>query len=302
MPAPTLPAGVIPASGVYLSDFLIESVKRRARVPVSQATLDAWDILRIADEQITSYVAPLMIAEGEDYLTAVYDVAVTADVTSYRPPPRAMKLREVQFLNETGHEVDVPRIAIEQLPYASWGFYLLGESVKIVNVDQVAGLTLHLTYYLRPSKLILAADAGVVSSVAGGVITLSAAAGADMLATTTVDLVRGVAPFEVVAMDLAAVVSGSTVTVSSVPSGFGAGDFVCRPQESPGVQVHPDLVSLLAQAVAVAVLDGNGDDAAFQRATLELRKLDGSARALLSQRVEGEPIPIGGHSPIWDRR
>lgn len=300
MPAPALPTGVIPASGVYLSDFLLESVKRRARVPVSQATLDVWDVLRVADEQIQGYVAPLMISVAEDYLTATYDVPITEGVTSYRPPARSMKLREVQFL-ENGDPVDVPRIAIEELPYASWGFYLLGDNVKIVNVSQVVGLSLRLTYYLRPSKLIPAAEAGVVSSVAGGEISLYATPAG--IGTGTVDLLRGVPPFEVVAQDVPCTVSGGVVTVDAtlVPAGFGAGDFVCRPQESPGVQVHPDLFALVAQATAVAILDSNGDESAYARAERELAKLDANARILLAQRVEGEPIPLGGHSPIWDR-
>jgi hypothetical protein len=301
VPAPTLPTGVIPASGVYLSEFLLESVKRRTRMPLSQATLDTWDVLRVADEQIVSYVAPLMISEAEDYLTAVYDVAITPGVTSFRPPARSMKLREVQFLDEDGDVADVPRIALENLPYAAWGFYLLGESVKIVNPEQFAGLSIRFTYYLRPSKLIPGSEAGIVSSVADGVITLY---GATLAATTAVDLIRGVAPFEVVAMDVPATVSGTTVTVdaSAIPSGFGAGDFVCKPQECPGVQVHPDLFALVAQATAVSILDGNGDSDSYARAKDVLSGLDAGARVLLSQRVEGEPIPVGGgFNPIWDR-
>jgi hypothetical protein len=71
MPPPGIPTGAQPAAGPYLTDFLIESVKRRARIPVSQATLEAWEVLATADEQIQGYVAPLMIGVGEDYLTAV---------------------------------------------------------------------------------------------------------------------------------------------------------------------------------------------------------------------------------------
>lgn len=304
MPAPTLPAGVIPASGDYLSEALIESIKRRTAAPISQATFDTWDILRVADEQIRSYVAPLMISAAEDYLTAVLDVPIVEGVSTYRPPARSMRLREVQFLSD-GEPADVPRIAIENLPYASWGFYMLGDAVKIVGVDQVVGLTLRLTYYLRPSKLIPSADAGVVASVVGGNITLATAAGADLSAATTVDLLRGVAPFDVLALDVPAEVSGSIVTVASadVPVEFGPGCFVCRPQESPGIQVHPDLFSLVAAASAVAVLDGIGDSEAMERAKAEVARLDATARTLLAHRVEGEPIPIGGgFNPIWDRR
>lgn len=307
MPAPTLPAGILPASGVYLSDFLVESVKRRTRMPISQATLDTWDVLRIADEQIQSYVAPLMISEGEDYLTAGFDTPITASA-SYPLPARAMKDREVQFLAAGATTpVDVPRIAIESLPYAAWGFYFLGNTLKLVNPGQFVGYTIRRTVYLRPSKLIEAAAAGVLASLDRntGAITLAEAAPDELAATESVDLIRGTAPFEVVALDVPASVSGSVVTVdpSEIPAGWGSpGDFICRPQECPGVQVHPDLFSLVAQAVAVAILDGNGDDAAYARADRELQKLDKAARDLLAQRVEGEPVPIGGgFSPIWDR-
>lgn len=299
MPAPALPTGCIPASGAYLSEAFLESVKRRARVPVSQATLDTWDMLRVADEQIQGYVAPLIIAEAEDWLTAVYEVPITAGVTSYRPPARSMKLREVQFLDR-GEPCDVPRIALENLPFASWGFYLLGDNVKLIGADQVVGLTLRLTYYLRPSKLVPSSEAGFVSGVAGGVITLHEPT---LAAVTSVDLVRGVAPFEVLALDVPATVAGVTVTVDpgAIPDGFGARDLVCEPQECPGVQVHPDLFALVAQATAVAILDANGDSDAFDRASEVLKGLDASARILLGQRVEGEPVPLGGgFNPLWD--
>lgn len=304
MPAPILPAGVIASSGDYLSEALIESIKRRTAMPISQATYDTWDVLRIADEQIRSYVAPLMLSTAEDYLTAVLDVPIVEGVSTYRPPARSMRLREVQFLSD-GEPADVPRIAIENLPYASWGFYLLGDSVRLVGADQVVGLTLRMTYYLRPSRLVPSADAGVVSSVAGGVITLASTAPDTLAPATSVDLLRGVPPFDVLALDVPAVVVGSSVTIAAadVPAGFGAGDFVCRPQETPGLQVHPDLLALVAQAAAVAVLDGLGDVEAMERAKGELARLDASARTLLSHRVEGEPIPIGGgFNPIWDRR
>lgn len=300
MPAPALPTGVLPASGAYLSEALIESVKRRARVPISQATLDTWDLLRVVDEQIQGYIAPLVISTVEDWLTAVYEVEITPGVTSYRPPARSMKLREVQFL-DNGEPCDVPRIAIENLPHASWGFYLLGDNVRLIGADQVVGLTLRLTYYLRPSKLIPSNEAGFVSNVVGGVITLHAANLPNTV--TSVDLVRGVAPFEVLALDVPATVAGLTVTVAAadVPVGFGPSDLVCKPQECPGVQVHPDLFALVAQATATAILDSNGDSDAFARAAEVMKGLDASARLLLSQRVEGEPIPLGGgFNPLWD--
>jgi hypothetical protein len=302
MPAPVLPVGVTVAASGYVSDALLESVRRRTRMPVSQATFDAWDILRIADEQVSGYVAPLMIEVAEDYLTAVHDVPILA--ASYRPHPRAMKLREIQFLDSSGDEVDVPRIAEEDLPYKRFGFHFRGDEVRILKPQEFAGYTLRRTYYRRPSRLVLAADCGVCSSVnrGTGVVTLHAAA---PFASQTVDLVSGVAPFTVLAADVAATVAGASVTLAAadIPAEWGAsGDFVCIAGQSPGPQVHPDLFALLAQAVAVELLDGAGDTEAFQRAAEVLKGLDSKARVILTQRVEGEPLAFASRNPLWDTR
>jgi hypothetical protein len=303
---PTLPTGVLEPSGRLFSDYLLESVKRRARTPISQATLDTWEVLAIADEQIRGALAPLMIATGEDYLTADSDQAIVTTDATYRPPHRAMKLREVVFLDADGDEVDIPRIALEEIPNQSDGFYIKGNEVTLLAPEDWGGHSVRMTYYLRPSRLVLGASAGIVSSVnrQSGVVTLHAAS-ANLTGATRCDLVRGTPPFEVSALDVVCTVSGTSVTITTaanIPADWGtSGDFVCLPQQTPAPQIHPDLFPLLAQFVTVQVLDGNGDVAAYQRAAEELKKLRIEAGTLLRNRVEGEPIPIGGYSPIWDR-
>src|SRR5512133_1904981 len=306
MPLPTLPAGVIESSGRLFSDFLIESVSRRARTPISQATLDTWEVLAIADEQVRGYVVPLMLESGEDYLTIRSNIVIDGAVSTYRPPSRAMKLREIQFLDADGDEIDVPRVAIEELEHAADGFYFLGNSVVLVDPAKWAGYTMQVTCYLRPSRLVLAADSGIVSSVnrGTGAITLHTASAA-LTGATLCDLIQGTPPFEVVAFDVPCSVAGAAVTITTpanIPTTWGAsGDIVCLPQQSPAPQIHPDLFPLLAQAVTVQILDGNGDGEAFTRATAILGKLQKDATLLLTHRVEGEVVPFGGYSPLWDR-
>lgn len=307
MAEPTLPTGVLEPSGRLFSDYLLESVKRRARTPISQATLDTWEVLAIADEQIRGAIAPMMISIGEDYLTAVSDQAISTADATYRPPHRAMKLREVQFLDGEGTEIDVPRIAYEELPNQSDGFYILGNEVTLVDPEGWPNHTIRMTYYLRPSRLVLGASAGIVSSVNRdtGVVTLHAAS-TNLTGATRLDLVRGTPPFEVSALDVVGSVSGTSVTITTaanIPADWGSsGDFVCLPQQTPAAQIHPDLFPLLAQAVAEEILDGNGDQAGQARAEKRLEKLKLDAKTILRNRVEGEPVPWGGANPIWDRR
>lgn len=306
MAEPTLPTGVLEPSGRLFSDYLLESVKRRARMPVSQATLDTWEILAIADEQIRGAIAPMMIQVGEDYLTARSDQTISASDATYRPPHRAMKLREVQFLDTEGKEIDIPRIAIEELPHQNDGFYILGNEVTLLDPEGWAGNTIRMTYYLRPSRLVVGTSSGIVASInrGTGVITLGAAS-SNLTGVTSFDLVRGTPPFEVAALDVVGSVNSTAVTITTaadIPADWGSvGDIVCRPQQTPAPQIHPDLFSLLAQMVTVQILDGNGDQAAHQRATAELQRLMVEAGTLLRNRVEGEPIPWGGSNRIWDR-
>jgi hypothetical protein len=288
-----LPLGV--TTGTWLADALVAEIKRRARVPVSQATYTDAELLAMVDEQVREYLAPLMISVAEDYLTANYDVVVTAGVSTYRPPSRCMKLREVAFVKDAGTDnetiIDVPRLRIEQLEHERWGFYFSGNSVVLKDVDP--GITLRMTYYLRPNRLVLAENVAVVQSVevaTGVVYVYQMPDGIE--GGTAFDIIRAAAPFDTL----------RTFAPSALPAGLATGDFVCLPEQTPVPQIAPDLFSLLAQSVTVAVLDEQGDEVAFQRAAARKEQLEASARILLSSRVEGEPISLTpAFDPIWDR-
>jgi hypothetical protein len=302
-----LPLGV--TTGTWLADALVAEIKRRARVPVSQATYTDAELLAMVDEQVREYLAPLMISVAEDYLTANYDVVVTAGVSTYRPPSRCMKLREVAFVKDAGTDnetiIDVPRLRIEQLEHERWGFYFSGNSVVLKDVDP--GITLRMTYYLRPNRLVLAEDVAVVQSVevaTGVVYVYQMPDGIE--GGTAFDIIRAAAPFDTLRQAAAGTVNAGALTVtfapSALPAGLATGDFVCLPEQTPVPQIAPDLFSLLAQSVTVAVLDEQGDEVAFQRAAARKEQLEASARILLSSRVEGEPISLTpAFDPIWDR-
>jgi hypothetical protein len=302
-----LPLGV--TTGTWLADALVAEIKRRARVPVSQATYTDAELLAMVDEQVREYLAPLMISVAEDYLTANYDVVVTAGVSTYRPPSRCMKLREVAFVKDAGTDnetiIDVPRLRIEQLEHERWGFYFSGNSVVLKDVDP--GITLRMTYYLRPNRLVLAENVAVVQSVevaTGVVYVYQMPDGIE--GGTAFDIIRAAAPFDTLRQAAAGTVNAGALTVtfapSALPAGLATGDFVCLPEQTPVPQIAPDLFSLLAQSVTVAVLDEQGDEVAFQRAAARKEQLEASARILLSSRVEGEPISLTpAFDPIWDR-
>lgn len=303
-----LPIGV--TTGTWLADTLVEEIKRRCRMPVSQATYTPAELLAMADEQVREYLAPLMVSVAEDYLTADYDVPVVAGQTTYRPPSRCMKLREIAFIENAGTDreevIDVPRLRREQLEHEGWGFYFEGNSVVLKDVDP--GPVLRMTYYLRPNRLVLASDVSVVQAVNTNTGVINVYQVPDGISGgSAFDLIRSNAPFDTMAQSVAGAVDAGALTVtvspSALPAGIAPGDFLCLPEQTPVPQVAPDLFSLLAQAVVVQIADEQGDDAAFQRAAARKEQMEQTARILLSSRVEGEPLSVTpAFDPIWDRR
>jgi hypothetical protein len=299
-----LPLGV--TTGTWLADMLLEDVKRRARVPAGQTTVADWEILRIADNKIRDYLAPLLISVAEDYMTATVDVPIVAGVSVYYPPPRCMKLREILFLDTRGNEIDIPRLRQDGNEQRDWGFRLNGTTLTLVNADRENAAAIRFVYYLRPSSLVKVDAVGVVKAVnaATGVVDVYALP-SGVAGGTAFDFVNARAPFDTFAAEVSGTVDAVNMRITfdpaAVPSELSVGDFICLPEQTPAPQLAPELFTLLSQAVVVEILDEQGDESAFERAARKLSKLDEDARIILSSRVEGEPFPIATEDPIWDR-
>lgn len=304
MAALVLPSGV--TSGEYLADQLLEDVKRGARMPVSQATVEDWEILRTADLKVRDYLVPLLVSVGEDYMVTEADVPIVAGRTDYYAPARSLKLREVQFLDSRGRETDVPRLRFDGEEHREWGVKLYGSTVRVVEPERVGATAIRFAYYLRPSALVKADAVSVVQAIdrVAGVVDLYQVP-AGITGGTTFDFVNARAPFDCFAMDVAGTVDAAGLKITfapgALPVDLAVGDFVCLPEQTPVPQIAPELHPLLKQAVVLELLDEQGDEGAFARAEKKLGKLDADARVVLSSRVEGEPFPIAVEDPIWDR-
>jgi hypothetical protein len=284
------------------STALIASVKRRASVPTTQATVTTTDLLTICDEETLSYISPLMRASREDYGISNFELPLTAGVLSYRLPARAMAgvLRKVVAIQTTGQITNLPRIDYAQLAYVDGpGFTLEGNTVFLVISDPALvpsmGTTLRLTYYQRPSSLVLPSAVATVLSVTGATntVTLTGTPPGTFLTTSRYDFVRQDSPYETLGIDfVASGVGSSMVFTEALPADMRAGDFVCLANQTPVPQIPLELHPLLAQSAAVSVLAAVGDLEGRQAETARLAKMEADARALIAQRVDGEPVRI----------
>lgn len=309
----------------YVADQLIASAKRRGRIPDSAFTTAEW--LQIANEEMETYLAPLILKAQEDYylasavfaLTAltdgaVLDLALDAELyvstvaTSWRIPPRAAggALRDLSFLDASANTIEVPRISIDDREQATWGFTLTAQTVDYVNrVARAGPVALRMMFSMAPSMLAAAASCAKVATVAGTTVTVEAMdAAADPLSgataytasfpsATAFDFLKATPGFEVVGMDRAGSYSGGTITLSdAAPLDLEVGDYVALPHYSPVPQCPTALWGLFAQAVAATALEQMGALDQAQQATARRELIAKQVLPLLQNRVKGSPQSI----------
>src|SRR5574340_806468 len=177
------PQELVLALMAVLADDLITSIKRRAGIPTAQATFQTQDFLSMADEEAQSFVLPLIRRTREEYGLQSADFTITtADARGstgpYRIPYRAVggALRDVLTLDGNGNILQAPRVSVDDLEQVSWGSYLVGNVLYFVNRRPYAiPITLRMTFFMRPNRLVLVANAAQVSAVNSGAksVTLS---------------------------------------------------------------------------------------------------------------------------------
>jgi hypothetical protein len=275
---------------------LIASVKRRAGIPAAQATYTDAEILTICNEEMSSFMVPLVMKEREDYWQTSVDFTISSTVTQYRIPERAIgsKLREVKIVNANGTESNIPRLLVANEGTDSYGFRVDGNVLTlrtgIANNPTLLGNTLRVYFYNRPNDIVTVAECGAITGTTPGTKAIAlAAAPAAFTGKTSFDLIRGVPGFESLSVDAAGSITSTTVTLTNaLPADLAAGDYVCLPHQTPVPQIPPELHPLLAQKAACRVLEGKGMYEKLKSLREELAVMEVNARAMLTPRVDGE--------------
>lgn len=296
----------------YTSDDLIASVKRKASTPDSQALWQSADFLAVADEETRSYLLPLVRRAKEDYYlqTADFPLVSTAapEGQAFRIPYRAVggALRAVHLLNSNGRPLQCPRLDPSDLEQADWGVYFLANQVFYVDrTSYAAPVTLRMTYYLRPSALVLSANAAKVASwdFDAKTITLDQVP-ASYSGCVLWDVLAGRPGFEMMCFDFPGSldIPSKTITFADdLPPDLALGDYVCRAEETPVPQIPAELHPLLAERVAWRCLLSLNDSDAAAQVERQFPRMEADALVLISQRIEGTPKKILPRGTPWRR-
>lgn len=304
------------AARKYTGDELITALRDTGMIPDTGSTgSEDADLLKYLNQAVATVLVPRLIATREDYFVQREQQTITAGTYRYRIPHRAFygKLRDLWYIDSNGTRLFIPRSPEEDMnlftDQASGeypdAYFLEGDYIHLLpDEDPTYTGTLELVYFARPNDIVQTTSAGVVSSVAGKVITCTADVSSIFSVGDSIDVHSPYSGSELKCWDLTVTnVATTDVTVSEDIDGttagtlpVAAGDYVCSAEECVIPPLPRSLHPLVARAAAVYVAESIGDVEGMQFHSQILdRNLQDALRAL-ETRIEGRPWKITGRS------
>ena len=168
---------------------LINNIKRRTAIPISQATFTEADIVDYLNDELESIIAPMVMNLREEFFVTYTDFAISNGTIAFDIPSNAIgqRLRDVMLVDISGNSVqftNIPRLSFEQISAVSvrgssagnlnlWGFYLEGNQVKLYPTTGWDNETLRLYYFKKPGTLVPVDQTGKITAIDTGTSILS---------------------------------------------------------------------------------------------------------------------------------
>ena len=282
------------------AEFL-EDVRGRGGLPSGDLRYSDAKLLAAATLELRDVVAPMLVESQTDRAVYLSEVAVTAGQAEYRLPSRALAARFQSVALDDGSGAYQRLRHLSPAAYYQQsstqqarphGFYLRDYTLVLVPTPNTA-FTLRLPYYQRPAQLVASSAAGVVTAIAGAVVTVGTVPGA-FTSGALYDVVRATPGFETLVVGQAATLSGSNLTFpANVPSGVAVGDYVCLAGQAPVPQCPVELRGLLAARTARRALASVGDAQGASLLDSTVEELTAMAMRTLAPRADDEPQEFG---------
>lgn len=289
----------------FTTKNLIDSVKARIYMPLSQVTVTERDILRYADEELQTNIVPMMLGIREEYFVNFKDFSVSPD-KEYEIPQRAvgLKLKDVTARDSSGSEISLAQYPLEDshdnysnydFETNSYSFTLINNKVKTIGTF-ASNVTVRLYYFERPNQLVLSSASAKIETIdrTNNSITVSSLP-STFTVGAKVDLVKNTPGYETLLPDATiSNIGGTQVDFSSstsIPDDLKVGDWLSLAEQAPVIQVPRDMYPLLSQLVVIRILEALNDPG-LAAAVRNMETMRANLLDLLSPRVEGETKKI----------
>lgn len=171
---------------------LINSVKRKISVPISQQTFQEQDILDFANEEMMIAQVPAIMTYHEEYFVKAIEVPVVANQERYPIPSRAvaLRLRDIAYKDTSNNLFEMTRINAEDKAYwqqtfgmggIAYRFYIEGNDVVMSpNPGNLVSGSLMFYVFFRPNQLVANERACIIESLSK-TITIGTLVNGDVL-------------------------------------------------------------------------------------------------------------------------
>jgi hypothetical protein len=154
-----------------------------------------------------------------------------------------------------------------------------------------------MSYYLRPNKLVRASRVGIIADIdrTNGIITISNNIfPSNITVSSQVDFLQAKPMYKNQGWDID-VVSVNTTTkqitlaTADIPDTLVVGDLIATAGETIIPQIPTELMSFLAQCIALRILEAQGDIDNYKAASDKLKQMSDNLVSLIDSRTEGNP-------------
>lgn len=296
------------------TDNLLNDVKAGSALPASNGLLSDAEILRLADQELRTTIAELLVEARSEHWVTYSDQTIVSGTAHYRIPDRAMAngLRDVVIRDSSGNEWSAPPAsATDRYLYSSgarlnpgspFAFAVENGRVVLLPTPAQSGYTLRLRFMARPGALVAPSACAVLASVTASSVVMTGSVPSTISGLANlVDIVRGDGMHEAWAQGLhpTAWNGSTTLTISGVTpvptSDYDAPllaaakvDYVCVAGQTPYPPIPEALWPALVQATKVACLEAAGDRSGMGAALSTLARRAESSKSQIAPRVTGK--------------
>lgn len=296
----------------YTTDDLIDAIKRNISIPTAQRKFSTGDFITFLNEEFELRIKTVLLDMKEDYYIEEYTIPLVASTSEYPLPTTAIgwKVDSIGYLDANENYDKLPRISRSQrdrYPASAsrsnkpQAYYIEDNNIMTVPDmgSSVSGYIL--VDFVRISNALVQVDeCSLISSVNDTGTAYEMTVNTVTDTSNGVDIISGTNPFNIIARDQTAVVSGTIITVASdnFERAPVANDYVCATRTTPIPNIPSDYHQTLAQAAAIRCLAASNDTKGMASAQAVLNDMIGSMAKRSSKRVNSSPRKIVSSSKI----
>lgn len=242
----------------YSTTALVSNVKLIGHIPLSNSTFTAPEIINLANRELETALMQQILSVRQGYYKTYVDYD-TNDTGLYPIPDDAIAaaVENIELIQEPSIiQVNVveesEQFATNAATSTSYGFFIVANDIQILPFP--TGCKVRIWYSRRPSVLVPTLQAGLISNIAGPVITL-AASPSTFLVGQPVDGVESQPTFEFYGMRTITNVSGTDITLDAEITDLVVGDYLTIHNQTPIPQIPVEFRPLLEQRVVVKIYE-----------------------------------------------